>query len=91
MAMRGVPRERLAISIAPSGTMETPRMSAERVTMRRSSSGVYSSSRSVTPKRSLKGAESCPARVVAPMSVKRGRSSRIEFALGPLPMMMSMA
>ena len=37
------------------------------------------------------GAESCPARVVAPIRVKRGRSSRMELAEGPLPMMMSMA
>ena len=38
--MRGVPRERRAISIAPSGAMETFRMPAERVTIFASSSGV---------------------------------------------------
>ena len=88
--MRGVPRERRAISMAPSSSMGTSRMSAERLTMRASSSGVYSSSRSVTPKRSRRGADSCPARVVAPMRVNLGRSSRTELAEGPLPMMMSM-
>ena len=40
LAMRGVPRERRAISIAPSGAMETFRMPAERVTIFASSSGV---------------------------------------------------
>ena len=37
------------------------------------------------------GLESCPALVVAPMRVKRGRSSRMELADGPLPTMISMA
>ena len=89
--MRGVPRLREASSIAPSASMRMPMRAAERVMMRHSSSGVYSSSRNDTPKRSRSGAESCPARVVAPMSVKRGRSSRMELADGPLPTMMSMA
>ena len=40
LAMRGVPRLRLAISMAPSRSMGTSRMPAERVTMRQSSSGV---------------------------------------------------
>ena len=31
--MRGVPRLRRAISVAPSASMGTPRMRAERVTM----------------------------------------------------------
>ena len=35
------------------------------------------------PKREVKGVERRPARVVAPTSVKRGRSSRIERAAGP--------
>ena len=91
LAMRGVPRDRRAISMAPSGWMGTPRIPALRVTIRASSSGVYSSSRRVTPKRSRRGADSCPARVVAPMRVNFGRSSRMELADGPLPMMMSMA
>ena len=71
--------------------MLMPRIPALRSTMRRSSSGVYSSRRRMTPKRSRSGAESWPERVVAPMSVNFGRSSRMEFAEGPLPMMMSMA
>ena len=37
--MRGVPRERRAISMAPSGSMGTPRIPALRVTIRASSSG----------------------------------------------------
>ena len=37
--MRGVPRERPAISIAASGSMSTPRMRAERLTIVESSSG----------------------------------------------------
>ena len=70
------------------GTFKIP---ALRVTICPSSSGLYSSSRSSTPNRSRRGAESCPARVVAPMRVNLGRSSRMELAEGPLPMMMSMA
>ena len=89
--MRGVPRLRRAISMAPSGSMSTFRIPADRATIRESSSGVYSSSRSVTPNRSRRGAESCPARVVAPIRVNLGRSSRMELALGPLPTMMSRA
>ena len=41
------------------------------------------------PKRSRSGAVSRPARVVAPISVKGGRSSLIERAAGPSPTMMS--
>ena len=41
------------------------------------------------PNRSRSGPVSRPVRVVAPMSVKRGRSSRMERAAGPLPMTMS--
>ena len=41
------------------------------------------------PKRSRKGLVSMPARVVAPTSVKGGRSSLIERAAGPSPIMMS--
>ena len=40
LAMRGVPRERMAISAAPSWSMGTPMTSAERRTMMRSSSSV---------------------------------------------------
>ena len=36
------------------------------------------------------GAVTMPARVVAPTSVKRGRSSWMDFAWGPSPMRMSM-
>ncbi len=39
LAMRGVPRERLAISLAPSAAQAIPRMPAERRTIRVSSSG----------------------------------------------------
>ena len=91
MAIRGVPRLREAISIAPLGSMGIPRMAAERVTIFASSSGVYSSRRRLTPNRSRRGADSWPARVVAPTRVNFGRSSRMELALGPLPTMMSMA
>ena len=41
------------------------------------------------PKRSRKGPVSRPVRVVAPMSVKRGTSSLMERAAGPLPITMS--
>ncbi len=87
--MRGVPRLRLAISQAPDSSMGTFKMLALRFTISASSSGVYSSSRSWTPNRSRRGADREPARVVAPMRVNLGRSSRMELALGPLPMMMS--
>ena len=61
------------------------------VTMAESSSGVYSSSLYTMPKRSRRGAESMPKRVVAPMRVKRGTGTRRERAVGPLPIMISMA
>ncbi len=77
--------------MAPSGAMGIPRMAALRVTIFASSSGVYSSRRRFTPNRSRRGAESWPARVVAPTRVNFGRSRRMELALGPLPTMMSMA
>ena len=38
------------------------------------------------PKRSRSGGESSPKRVVAPMSVNRGRSRRTVRAAGPLPL-----
>ncbi len=41
------------------------------------------------PKRSRSGLVSIPARVVAPISVKGGRSSFTERAAGPSPIMMS--
>ena len=43
------------------------------------------------PKRSRSGADSWPARVVAPTSVNFGTATRIDRAVGPLPIMMSMA
>ena len=43
------------------------------------------------PKRSRKGPVSSPVRVVAPMSVKCGRSSLMERAAGPFPTTMSSA
>ena len=43
------------------------------------------------PKRSRKGPVSRPVRVVAPMSVKRGRSRRMDRAAGPLPTTISSA
>ena len=56
-----------------------------------SSSTVYSSSRITTPNRSRSGEEICPARVVAPISVNFGKSSRILRAEGPFPMIISTA
>ena len=66
-------------------------MSALRETIFESSRGEYSSSRSTTPNRSRKGAESCPALVVAPTRVNRGRGRWYEAAICPLPVMMSRA
>ena len=91
LAMRGVPRERRAISAAPSGVMGVASRPAELVTMTASSSGVYSSSRNSIPNRSRSGEESCPDRVVAPMSVKGCSGMRIERADGPLPIIRSSA
>ena len=47
--------------------------------------------RFITPKRSLNGAVSIPALVVAPTSVNFGRSSRIDLAFAPFPIIISMA
>ena len=89
--MRGVPRDRLAISSAPSESHSILRIFAERRTITASCSGVYSSSRKLMPNRSRSGEVSMPARVVAPINVNFGRSSRIDRAEGPLPIMMSSA
>ena len=43
------------------------------------------------PNLSLRGADSIPALVVAPTRVNLGRSRRIDLAVGPLPIMMSIA
>ena len=89
--MRGVPRERRAISYAPSSSMPMPSVRAERVTMRLSSSGVYMSRRHMMPNLSRSGEESMPARVVAPINVNCFREKRILRAEGPLPTMISRA
>ena len=68
--MRGVPRERMAISAAPSWSMGTPMTSAERRTMMRSSSSVSNSRRRRIPKRERSGDDKSPGRVVAPTKVK---------------------
>ena len=81
----------MATSKAPSGSMSMPNIPALRVTIFCSSPAEYISSRSITPNRSRKGEVSCPARVVAPMRVNLGRSSRMDRAAGPLPMMISRA
>ena len=89
--MRGVPRERLAISRAALSSIAMPSVLAERVTISASSSVVYISSRHSTPKRSRKGEPSMPALVVAPTSVNFFKGKRRFFAEGPLPTMMSSA
>ena len=61
------------------------------LTIDASSSFVYNSNLKITPNLSLKGAESWPARVVAPTSVKLGKSSLIDLADGPLPIIISSA
>ncbi|MPM82304.1 hypothetical protein SDC9_129365 [bioreactor metagenome] len=91
LAILGVPLERFAISAAPSGVIGISNIPALRVTICISSSGVYSSSRIKTPNLSRKGAESCPARVVAPMSVKCSSGMRMLRAEGPVPIIMSSA
>ena len=90
-AIRGVPRDLDAISPAPPSVISTPSIPAERVIIRLSSSLVYISRRLITPKRSLSGAVRAPAFVVAPISVNRGKSSRIDRADGPFPIIMSSA
>ena len=91
LAIRGVPRAHLANSSAPSRVMGTFRMPALRTMMLASSSGLYGSSLRMMPNRSRSGPVSCPARVVAPTSVKWGRLMRMLCAAGPLPIMMSSA
>ena len=50
-----------------------PKIAALRTIILESSCGVYISSRKTTPNLSLNGAESCPARVVAPTKVNLGK------------------
>ena len=66
-------------------------MDALRRTMSASSSGLYNSSRNRMPKRSRRGAESIPARVVAPTRVNLLTAMWMEFAMGPLPVTISTA
>ncbi len=87
--MRGVPRERPAISAAASSSIGTSRIRAERRTIRVSSAGSYRSSRYVIPKRSRSGVVRRPVRVVAPTRVNGGRSSESVRAAGPWPTTMS--
>jgi hypothetical protein len=87
--MRGVPRERRAISAAPSPSQAMPRMRAERrddpgQLLRRVELQPLHDAEAVAQRRGQQ-----PARVVAPISVNGGRSSLIERAAGPSPIMMS--
>ena len=67
--MRGVPRERRAISLAPSSASSKPMTRAPRRTIPSSSATVSELSRTGMPKRSRSGVVSSPARVVAPIRV----------------------
>ncbi len=91
LAIRGVPRERLASSFMDSSSMLTPNSFAERRMICTSSSGVYISNLLMIPNRSRSGAARLPARVVAPTRVNLFRSTRRVLAEGPLPMMISSA
>ena len=53
------------------------------------SSVLYSSNLCTIPNLSLNGVDSEPAFVVAPISVNLGRSSLIDLALGPFPIIIS--
>ncbi len=86
---RGAPGPRRRCWRAPSCSTSTPRIPAERTTILCRSSASYRSRRPTKPKRSRNGLVSSPVRVVAPTRVKRGRSRRIERAVGPLPIRMS--
>ena len=80
-----------ASSSAPSGSICIPSRLAERVMMRLSSSGEYSSSRKDTPKRSRSGAEKLTG---ARRRTDKREARQIEpdrVGRGPLPTMMSMA
>ena len=87
--MRGVPRERRAISAAPSSSQAMPRIFAERRTIAASSQRRIELQPMHDAEAVAQRAVSRPARVVAPISVKGGRSSLIERAAGPSPIMMS--
>ena len=88
-AIRGVPLERFAISIAPLLSQGMESMTDERITISQSSSGVYISRRIITPNLSRRGPVSCPALVVAPISVNLFRSTLIDWAEGPFPIIIS--
>ena len=90
-AIRGVPLEREAISIAPFSSTGILSISALLLTIEASCSLVYISSLKITPNLSRRGAESWPALVVAPIRVKCGKSSLIDLAEGPLPIIISSA
>ena len=90
-AILGVPRERLASSLAPSSSQYMPRSVELRIMISASWSSVYGSSLCITPNLSRKGEDICPERVVAPTSVNLFNSILMLLAAGPLPMIISSA
>ncbi len=91
LVILGVPLERTAISRAPSSSIPILSIAADLFTMSFNSSAEYISSLFITPNLSLRGDVSNPIRVVAPISVNLGRSSLIDLALGPFPIIISNA
>ena len=80
-----MPRERSAIERHASGATSSFITPAPRSRISQSSSGVYSRSCSMMPKRARNGELSSPRRVVAPTSVKCGRLIQMLRAIGPEP------
>ena len=72
LAILGVPLDLDAISVAASCNIFKLKMLALLFIIFDSSSTEYISRRRITPNRSLSGAESCPALVVAPTKVNLG-------------------
>ena len=84
--MRGVPRQRRAISAAAPASIghvqQARRALHDRLQLRRRYTGF---SRSTSPKRPRSGALTRPWRVVAPMAVNFGMGSECVRAPGPAP------
>jgi len=87
--MRGVPRERIAISAAPSWSISILMTSAERETMKRRSSSVLKLEAEEDAEAGAERRGEQAGRVVAATKVKGRISMTWVRAAGPWPMMMS--
>ena len=89
LAILGVPLHLEPISNAASSSISAPNILALLFIIFAKSFSVYSSNLCIIPNLSRSGEDKDPALVVAPTNVNLGRSSLIDFAAGPFPIIIS--